>query len=487
MPPMILSAGDIIKISGYTNVECYQRNALIEAENEIARLEELAKKLYREKAVKRKAKKANKANKTKKAEKSRKAKKAKGSKKARKVVQEAIVEGNNVDIFSMLLDLLCTNGGIIQVPAGAKYTLEDAMSVIAYAATTTANSVEAAVSELKRKMPDVAIPSADTVFNYLYSGTSIEYLLSFFRGINSGILALMGIPDTPVDVAVDFHDRGYYGDKNDAGVRGIKAKNGTSWGHSFFTIDMLWDPKLTLDIVNITALSKDYAILIEGVITRVQKMGLKIGTVFLDREFFNLAAINALFNADVDFIMAARSNKRIKEMLEGHVRENGRKPAIFKYCFRDKSSKEFYLVAIPNPDHAKDKNNPDFFLFATSIDFGTVEEFVKRVPEEYRRRWNIETGYRVKNEFKIKTCSKKGIARVLFFVVQCIMYNFLNVQKSVLSTTAHELKSLIAEDIQKYLCVGKPANTLSLKAFYTEMTGYNAYRVLELRCQLAAT
>jgi len=86
--------------------------------------------------------------------------------------------------------------------------------------------------------------------------------------------------------------------------------------------------------------------------------------------------------------------------------------------------------------------------YAATTTANSVEEFVKRVPEEYRRRWNIETGYRVKNEFKIKTCSKKGIARVLFFVVQCIMYNFLNVQKSVLSTTAHELKSLIAEDIQ---------------------------------------
>ena len=484
MPPVIFSAGNIIKISGYTNAECYQWNALIEERNEIARLEELAKKIYGEKAVKKKAKEVKKVDKKKKDEKS---KKAKDSKKARKVVQEVIVGGNNVDMFSMLLDLMCTNGGIIQVPAGAKYTIEDALSVIAYAATTTANSVEAAVSELKRKMPDAAIPSADTVFNYLYAGTSIEYLLSFFRGINSEILALTGIPDEPVDVAVDFHDRGYYGDKNDGGVRGIKAKNGTSWGHSFFTIDMLWDPKLTLDIVKLTALSKDYAILLEGVGTRVKKMGLKIGTVFLDREFFNLAAINALFNADVDFIMAAKSNKRIKEMLEEHVRENGRKPAIFKYRFRDKSSQEFYLVAIPNPDHAKDKNNPEFFLFATSIDFGTVEEFVKRVPEEYRRRWNIETGYRVKNEFKIKTCSKNGIARVLFFVVQCIMYNFLNVQKSVLSTTAHELKSLIAGDIQKYLCRGKSSNSLSLKAFYTEMTGYNAHRVMELRCQLAAT
>jgi len=73
---------------------------------------------------------------------------------------------------------------------------------------------------------------------------------------------VIGIPDEPVDVAVDFHDIGYYGDKNDKGVRGIKPKNGTSWGHSFFTIDLLWEPKLTFDIVNIAGLNKDYIILI---------------------------------------------------------------------------------------------------------------------------------------------------------------------------------------------------------------------------------
>jgi len=80
-------------------------------------------------------------------------------------------------------------------------------------------------------------------------------------------------------------------------------------------------------------------------------------------------------------------------------------------------------------------------LFATSVNFGSVEEFVKRIPEEYRTRWNIETGYRVKNEFKIRTCSKKSFARVLFFVIQCILHNLPNVLKSVLSITAYELKS----------------------------------------------
>jgi len=388
----------------------------------------------------------------------------------------------------MLSELLCSNGGIIMVPEGATYTQEDAIAVITYAATSTANSVEAAVSELKRKIPNAAIPSADTVFNYIYEN-EIEEILSFFRKVTSEVLALTGIPEEPVDVAVDFHDKGYYGDKNDPGVRGIKPKNGTSWGHSFFTIDMLWDLKLTLDIVNITGLNKDYAILIEGVVNRLRAMGIKIGTSFWDREFFNLPSILTLSSIVTDFIMAASSNKRIKRMLEEHKRKNGVTPVIFKYGFKDKRSPEFYLVAIPNPDYDSkdDKKKAEFHLFATSINFGSVKEFVKRVPEEYMRRWNIETGYRVKNEFKIRTCSKKGVARVLFFVVQSILHNFLNAQKSILSITAYELKSLIAEDIQKYLCDGKFGNMVSFREFYAKMASYNERRVIELRCQLAAS
>jgi hypothetical protein len=65
----------------------------------------------------------------------------------------------------MLAELLCSNGGIIKIPEGAKYTLEDVIAVIIYAATST---------------------------------------------VNSAILALIGIPDEAVDVAVDFHDIGYY-------------------------------------------------------------------------------------------------------------------------------------------------------------------------------------------------------------------------------------------------------------------------------------
>ncbi|RLG30509.1 ISH3 family transposase [Methanosarcinales archaeon] len=392
--------------------------------------------------------------------------------------------GSNVNLFSMLSELLCSNGGIIKIPENADYTLEDVMAVVAYAATSTSNSTAAAVKELKRRMPDSAIPSDSTVFSYIYEN-DIADILAFFRVVNSEILSLIGMPNEPVDVAVDFHNVGYYGDRNTEGVRGIKAKNGTSWGYSFFTIDMLWNTKLTLDIVDINALKKDYAILIGGLLKRIKERGLIIRTMFLDREFFNVSAILALFNMDVDFIMAAKSNKRIKRMLEEHKRENGVTPAIFKYRFDDKRCPEFYLLAIPNHDYdAEDKKSNEFLLFATCINFGSVDAFVKTVPEEYKKRWNIETGYRMKREFKIRTCSKKAVARVLFFTIQSILHNFLNVQKRVLTITAYELKSLISEDIQNYF-VDKSSNWLPFCEFYAKLKAYNENRVVELRSKLA--
>ena len=117
--------------------------------------------------------------------------------------------------------MLCLNGG-------AEYSQQETLNVSAYAATSTNNSVEAAANELRRKMPEASVPSADTVLSYIQTANSIEEILSFFRALNSRFLPLLEIPNTPQDFAIDFHNEGYYGEKNAEGVRGIQPKNGTS-------------------------------------------------------------------------------------------------------------------------------------------------------------------------------------------------------------------------------------------------------------------
>jgi len=393
--------------------------------------------------------------------------------------------------WGMLSELLRWNGGIIAVPNGAKYSLQETLNVLMYAATSTNNSPESAAKELRWKNPKAAIPSADTALGYIKSANSVEGILTFFRALNSRFLPLLKIPDTPQDFAIDFHNEGYYGDKNAEGVRGIQPKNGTSWGHVYFTIDWLGSPAHTLDIVNVTGLNKDYAALVKGVVLRLQAMELRSGTIFADREFFNLAVISTCAELGVEFIMAAKIDKRINKLLKQHKEGQGREAAIFKYRFLDEQSPDFYLVAIPNREYDPRKragsDNKEFLLFATSIAIDSPEEFVKRVPQSYRARWKIETGYRVKKDFKIRTCTRSYVARVLFFVVQCIMHNFLNLLKRILRITAHQLKTRIVEDLERYLRRGGFRRKLSLRAFYQKITHYNQQRALELWARLAET
>jgi hypothetical protein len=392
------------------------------------------------------------------------------------------------DLRAILMNKLCGEGTFIRVPEGAEYSAEGATNVVLHAATSSSNSIEAAVQDLQEMHPISRIPCADTVHTYLKEN-DIDEMMSFFRKMNSEFIDMVNISNSPQDIAIDFHNVPYYGDKNTKGVVGIQPKNGTSWGYSYLTADLVGDCKLTLDIVNLTALNKNYGTLIEGVINRINQLGVSIGTVLMDREFFNLQSIIAIDMAHIKYVVPAKLNKRIKRILRDFEIAEGMVPGVIKYKFRDESSPEFYLVIVPNKNYdplkREGKDNKKFFVFATNIKFDSVKEFTKKIPKEYRKRWNIETGYRMKKVFKIRTCSTSFVARSLFFTLQCIMHNCLTVLKQVVSITAYMLKSAICKGIRDSLHVGSDfIRNQSIFGFYNRMKHYNEDRELELRRRL---
>ena len=365
---------------------------------------------------------------------------------------------------------------IITLPAEANYSYQEALNVLLHAATASTNSLESASNDLRSKIPNIRIPSADTIFNYI-KYNSIDNILSSFRKINDEIFGMMNIKNKVHDIAIDFHDKPYYGTKDTLCVRGIKPKNGTSWGYSFCTLDIIGSPKLTLDVIEINGLSKDYSTLIVSLFGRVEKMGVKVGTVYMDREFFNRKIISKMDEHKLDFVIAAKSNKKIKSILEKHIKENGNTSTVFEYQFKE-GGPNFNIIAIQ--DQVK-----EYILFATNKKVGLIDTFTKQIPEEYRKRWNIETGYRVKNDFKIRTCSKSPVARTLFFVIQCIMYNILNVLKSVLDITAYQMKSVINQDIIKAVIEGiNSLCNIPIKLFLDCLTKFNRERNRALRARL---
>ena len=89
-------------------------------------------------------------------------------------------------------------------------------------------------------------------------------------------------------------------DKNTPGIRGIKRKSGSSWGKSFCTLDIIGTSQLTLDVIDINGLNKNYSIFMESLFKRLEIMGVKTGTAYLDKEFFNKAVISKLDELKID-------------------------------------------------------------------------------------------------------------------------------------------------------------------------------------------
>ncbi len=135
---------------------------------------------------------------------------------------------------------------------------------------------------------------------------------------------------------------------------------------------------------------------------------------------------------------------------------------------------KFIIVAILNPKYdpiaKKDKGNNEYRLFATNLPVNNASDFIKKIPEEYRKRWNIETGYRVKNAFKIRTCSKSPVARSLFFLIQCLLYNIESL-----------LKLVIEIDAYKLLC------NVTVQNFMNSLWELKENRIKDLRDRLSVT
>ena len=379
---------------------------------------------------------------------------------------------------------------IINLPENAEYSFQDTLNVLLRAATSTTNSIESASNDLRIKTPNKNVPSADSIHDYINSN-SIDYLMSSFRQINTEIIKHDNLKGTYQDAEIDFNDITYYGDINTPGIIGIKPKNVTCWGYSFCSLDIIGSIKLTLDVIDINGLAKNYSILMESMMQRLKSMEINLRTLFMDREFFNDSTISALQRLNKNYVIAARSNKKINAILLEHKKKFGETSTFFEYQF-EKGGPKFIIVAVLNPKYdpnaKKDKGNNEYHLFATNLAVNNESDFIKKIPEEYRKRWNIETGYRVKNAFKIRTCSKSPIVRSLFFLIQCLLYNIESLLKLVIEIDAYKLKSAISDAIVIVIKEGyKLLRNITVEKFMKSLWEFMENRTKDLRDRLIVT
>ena len=263
-------------------------------------------------------------------------------------------------------------------------------------------------------------PSADTLLNYIKSQSREKLEEAFESQLKENVNKLKRLRKLwkPVRVAIDWTDEMFYGDHvKTPMVNGTKQKNGSSYAFQFLTVCILVDgERLVVGVLPLESRSELPTHTLRA-IEKVRELSVKILSVTIDAGFFSAEIISYLqkeFEKNkLKYIIRMPINRKAKKM---RLRDGRR----FTYTMEDKSR-----ISSEAPEYvsfevvvAYDKHMDLTYLFATNLPYKS-----ETILQLYKNRWGQETGYRMYDEFLIKTTSRNYVVRLFYFLFACLMYN----------------------------------------------------------------
>jgi hypothetical protein len=298
-------------------------------------------------------------------------------------------------------------------------------------------SAEEACKQMKVEYSDELVASADTLLGRL---KTIEKCAIEHAFDNTVKRLLKKFAKTNAIVAIDYHDIPYYGDNGDCNVIGSKHQRGTNWCHQYATLEIVIGAhRLTLAVKKLSADEHEKALIIRQLILKAKEY-VQIDLILLDRGFYAIECIRTLKNQRLKFIMPVPRNNSIKTQIKENSFEL---PTIIQTTMGHEKNCETYNLAMIRGKTSGKKIAP-VFCFATNYTNKTPEQ----ITQLYRKRWSIETGYKSKKKFRIRTSTTSNVVRMLYFYFECLFYNIWHETKNIIAITIESFKQIIRHTIK---------------------------------------
>lgn len=252
---------------------------------------------------------------------------------------------------------------------------------------------------------------ANTLREIINQQLSVEQLRQQEEAINEALCARLPkqVWEKHLEAAIDEHDEPFYGKdkKLRAYTVGGKPKDGTS---HFFRIISLYvmyrQARYTIAVAFV--LPEDETVdIVERLHQRALAIGLHVGVLYMDRGYCSGPVIRYLEAQNQNAILACTIRGK-----QGGTRQlcRGRKSHTTSYTFTDGTQVQMAVVATLVP--GKDKRRRRKWLLFVVIGLNWTPQ---QVYEHYRRRFGIETSYRILRRVRIKTTSRNPAFR--FFIL----------------------------------------------------------------------
>lgn len=228
----------------------------------------------------------------------------------------------------------------------------------------------------------------------------------------------------PVMAAIDAHKVPRYDARMEPFLRRGKHEKGTSTFEVYANLQCVEEGRRCQLSCDRQGFFKDNEDVVERLLVDARLQSVDIYLLLLDRGFFGSPVVDRLKKLRQPFLMPAIKNSGIKRAIMEYVA--GKRKCVSEYTMHtpDGGAASFNLVILPKEGSEKEADPVDRHLvFATNIPEGRILWNIRRLPEDYRKRWGIETGYVGIERLRARTTSRNHSLRLLYFYYSLILYN----------------------------------------------------------------
>ena len=291
---------------------------------------------------------------------------------------------------------------------------------IPWVGTTWKNELCADIVEAARTESYVETISnkADCLHKYIHL-TDERTIKRAFESVSKSALKKLGLKD--VYLAIDGKKDLYYGKKELFHTRGIKYERGTNQAWEYIVISIVTPIHLPLMAVRYYQ-GADLTDLCIELLEYVRTLKLKVNLVLLDRGFRIARLIDYLESKrnkkPWKYLIYAPQDDSVKDYI-AQTEEAGKKCVsythTFNYGYKKSTWKPSTTYVVCKDAFQDRKGKWHDMVFATNLkpSFYLVKT--------YKKRWNIETGFRVMEEARIKTKSNNKLMRLFYFLLRALL------------------------------------------------------------------
>ena len=228
------------------------------------------------------------------------------------------------------------------------------------------------------------------------------------------------------EFAIDITDGPYYGkidSSNEKYVISGQAKKSTNSFYSYISLYITnKNERFTVSVLPVEK-NKTMVEYLSYFIDLIKRLNFKIKVLCLDRGFYSIDVFEFLQNNNVPHIAPViKRGKQIKQIL------NGNKARREQYVMKN-SRKNILLDIVIDVKYLKGKRGKKGLETLGFVVFG-VKWSPRKVSTVYRRRFAIESSYRMRNVVKPKTSSKNADIRYFYTLISFLLKNiWLYLQK----------------------------------------------------------